>query len=313
MSSPHRIVSLIASGTEIVAALGFGDELVGRSHECDFPTWVERLPPCSEPRIDIHASSGEIDRQVRATVTDAISVYRVFTDELNRLQPTHIVTQSQCEVCAVSLKDVRQAVCELVGSQPEIIALEPMDLKDIWNDIQMTAAALDAPERGTALVADCLARLEHVRSSVAGRPGTPTVVCLEWLEPLMSAGNWVPELVELAGGEPVLCEAGKHSPYFTWKDLVAADPGVIAIMPCGFDIPRTISELGVLFDRPEWYELRAVRQGRVYITDGNQYFNRPGPRVVESAEILAELLHDPGRNLPGTRHHKTGWLRLEEC
>ncbi|HWL07808.1 MAG TPA: ABC transporter substrate-binding protein, partial [Planctomicrobium sp.] len=283
------------------------------SHECDFPESVRSLPVCSEPRIDVNASSGEIDRQVRAAVTDALSIYKISIDELSRLQPTHLITQSQCEVCAVSLEDVQQAVCQMIGSQPKIISHNPMKLAEIWNDIRTTALALNVESRGEELIGSLQQRLEAVRESVSQRTVKPRVVCLEWIQPMMSAGNWMPELVEIAGGVPLLSEAGKHSPYFEWSDLRAVNPDVIAIMPCGFDLPRTISELGVLFDSPDWFELRAVRQGRVYLADGNQYFNRPGPRVVESAEILAEILHDIGHNLPTYQHHMTGWLRLEEC
>jgi iron complex transport system substrate-binding protein len=305
----NRIISLIASGTEIVSAIGHGDELVGRSHECDFPPSVESLPVCSEPRIEIDVSSGEIDAQVRAAVGDALSVYRVFVDQLNDLRPTHIVTQSQCEVCAVSLNDVQQAVCEMIGSQPEIVTLAPMDLRDIWEDIRRVAAALGDVQRGDDFVHELQRRIKQVQAATAAVTARPKVVCLEWLDPLMSAGNWVPELVELAGGIPLLCESGKHSPYFGWNDLRRVDPDVIAIMPCGFDIARTSRELALLTENPAWKELNAVREGRVYITDGNQYFNRPGPRVVESAEILAEILHPSLAEKFG--HHGTGWVRLE--
>lgn len=311
---PNRIVSLISSGTEIAVALGVEDQLVGRSHECDFPESIKQLPVCSEPCIDVNASSAEVDRQVKATVGNALSVYKVFADELNRLRPTHVITQTQCEVCAVSLADVEQALCQMVGSQPQLIALQPNCLNDIWSDIQRTADALGISDRGSELVADLKGKLQYIQENIVGRAAKPPrTVCLEWLQPMMSAGNWVPELVEIAGGIPLLCEAGKHSPYFEWEELLAADPDVIAIMPCGFDIPRTISELGVLFENPNWFELRAVRQGRVYLTDGNQYFNRPGPRLVESTEILAEILHDPGWSIPSMKHHRSGWIRLEEC
>lgn len=311
MSQP-RIVSLISSATEIVCALGWGDCLVGRSHECDFPEWVQRLPACSQPRIDIHADSRSIDEQVKASLRNGLSIYDVFTDELNRLAPTHIITQSQCEVCAVSLADVQRAVCDVVASQPEVISLEPIQLADLWRDIRQVAGALGDPARGDKLVGELQVRLERVRRKVAGARSLPTIVCLEWLSPLMSAGNWVPELVEIAGGQMLLAEAGKHSPYFTWEQLLAADPEVIVVLPCGFDIPRTMSELEVVTSDPRWPRLRAVRSGRVSITDGNQFFNRPGPRLVESAEILAEILH-PELFAPGEfRHQGRGWVKQGE-
>lgn len=302
----HRVVSLIASATEIVAALGHEDSLVGRSHECDFPPGVERLPVCSEPRIDVTGSSVEIDRQVKATVQEALSVYSVFRHELERLQPTVVITQSQCDVCAVNLKDVQAAVCDMIGSKPEIVSLEPMALADIWKDITAVAEALNDAQAGSRLIDTLQERLNGIKQRISSTVERPTVLCIEWLEPLMPAGNWIPELVELAGGQSLISEPGKHSPWMTWDDLVEADPDVIAIMPCGFDMERTKQELHLLTGHSCWSDLKAVRNGNVFLTDGNQYFNRPGPRVVESAEILAEILHGPQVKFG---HEGTGWAR----
>lgn len=303
----HRIVSLLASATEIVSALGYEDCLVGRSHECDFPSSVEGLPVCSEPRIDISASSGEIDRQVKSSLQDALSIYTVFKDQLKQLQPTVVITQSQCEVCAVNLKDVEEAVCDLLESKPKIVSLLPMALEDIWSDIQSVADALDDSSAGQNLIENLKRRLQQLTESIPDTNPRPTVVCIEWLEPLMPAGNWIPELVELAGGTSLLSEAGKHSPWMTWDDLVAADPDFIVIMPCGFGIERTKQELHLLTEHPSWSDLKAVQNGRVFRTDGHQYFNRPGPRVVESAEILAEILHGATARFG---HEGTGWVRV---
>ena len=300
----HRIVSLIASATEIVCALGFERELVGRSHECDFPASVARLPACSTSKVHVDAASRTIDGQVRSIVADGLSVYRVDPDLLNRLAPTVIITQTQCEVCAVSLSDVEQAVCELVSSQPAIVALEPMALGDVWRDIQSVATALDAPARGDALLAGLSGRLEQVRTAAPHGDRRPRIACIEWVDPLMTTGNWVPELVECAGGVDVLGTAGEHSGYLDIAELAAADPDVIAVMPCGFDIERACRDMPALTARPEWSELRAVQDGRVVVADGNQYFNRPGPRLAESAEILAEVLH-PGQCDFG--HRGGGW------
>jgi iron complex transport system substrate-binding protein len=300
----HRVVSLIASATEIVSALGFGDCLVGRSHECDYPPWVSSLPACSTSKVRVTAGSRTIDRQVRQIVADGLSVYRVDPDLLNQLVPTVIVTQTQCEVCAVSLRDVEQAVSELVSSRPAIVSLEPMRLGDIWTDIRAVATALGDSDRGEDLVTRLTARLDTLRESTRTRPTRPSIACIEWIDPLMSAANWVPELVDIAGGRQFLADAGTHSRYVAMDALVAADPDVIAIMPCGFDIERSCRELSVLTSRAEWSQLSAVQTSRVYVTDGNQYFNRPGPRVVESAEILAELLH-PG--IFDFGHRDSGW------
>jgi iron complex transport system substrate-binding protein len=308
MSEP-RIVSLIASATEIVAALGFGRNLVGRSHECDFPPEVLSLPACSEPKIDVHATSREIDEHVKSLAGVAVSIYRVFPDVLKRLNPTHIVTQTQCEVCAVSLKDVEQAMAQMIGIErpPQVVSLAPMKLADLWEDVRVVGRALEAPERAETLVASLQRELDAIRVRTTGAR-RPSIACLEWIDPLMSAGNWVPELVEIAGGENLLGKAGLHSPWLTWEELVACDADVIAILPCGFDIARTRIELPPLVNEPRWAKVRAVQEGRVYLTDGNQFFNRPGPRLVESTRILAEILHP---DLFNPSLEGTGWVRLE--
>jgi iron complex transport system substrate-binding protein len=305
-----RIVSLIASATEIVSALGFGPNLVGRSHECDFPSDVLALPACSEPKIDVHGTSREIDERVKSLAGAAVSVYRVFPEVLQRLKPTHIVTQTQCEVCAVSLKDVEQAMAELIGmeSPPQIVALNPMALADVWSDIRAVGRSLDVSARAETLITSLQRELDAIRARAASASSRPSIACLEWIDPLMSCGNWVPELVEIAGGRNLLGDAGKHSPWLEWEGLTACDADVTAIMPCGFDIPRTRAELSPLVDDPRWQKLRAVREGRVYLTDGNQFFNRPGPRLVESARILAEILQP---NLFGNSLEGTGWVRLD--
>lgn len=299
-----RIVSLIASATEIVCALGFEESMVGRSHECDFPPSVEKLPVCSSSKVNVDGSSRAIDDQVRAIVADALSVYRVDAALLDDLAPTVIITQTQCEVCAVSLKDVEQAVCELVASEPKIVSLEPMDLGDVFTDIRAVAAALGRPERAERLNAGLTARLDAIREGTRQLADRPLVACIEWIDPLMHAENWVPELVEIAGGRVMLGEAGRHSGYFEFEQMIEADPDVIAVMPCGFDIPRTAAEMPPLAAQPGWADLSAVRNGRVFLTDGNQYFNRPGPRIVESAEILAELLHPEVFDFG---HRGSGW------
>lgn len=302
----HRIVSLIPSATEIVAALGFGDSLVGRSHECDYPPGVELLPVCSQPRIEVAGSSIDIDRAVRSAVQDALSIYSINHDELERLQPTHILTQSQCAVCAVNLSDVESAVSKIVGRRPTIVSLAPMTLTDIRTDIARVADSLGA-DTATALISSLEHRMDSIRQRTTGSQNRPTVFCMEWLDPLMSAGNWVPELVEIAGGTPVLSQAGQHSPFLSWHELTAADPDILVIMPCGFGIERTREELTLLTNDPRWVSLRAVRNRRVYVADGHHYFNRPGPRIVESAEILYEIIHD-GR-VPGT-HSPDAWISV---
>jgi iron complex transport system substrate-binding protein len=301
-----RIVSLIASATEIVCALGFEDELVGRSHECDFPASVRRLPVCTEPKFDVAGSSRQIDDRVKAILRDATSVYRVDADLLKVLQPDVIVTQSHCEVCAVSEKDVEGAICDWLGWRPKIVSLAPNNLEEVWDSIRQVAAALEAPQRGEAVVGQLRRRVDDIAARAAALAGRPTVACLEWLDPLMAAGNWVPELVALAGGRNLFGAAGKHSPWMSWEELCSRDPDVIVALPCGFDVERTRVEMVALTGRPEWATLSAVRNGRVFMTDGNQFFNRPGPRMVESLEILAEVIHPEAFRLD---HEGSGWAR----
>jgi iron complex transport system substrate-binding protein len=286
-----RVVSLIASATEIVCALGFEGQLVGRSHECDFPESVKRLPVCTEPKFNVEGSSYEIDQRVKGVLQEGLSVYRVHADVLRRLRPDVIVTQSHCEVCAVSQRDVEQAVCDWLGTRPQVVSLAPNGLADVWDSIRQVAAALGAPDRGEDLIRRLKKRISTVAEQAQTLVDRPTVAFVEWIDPLMAGGNWMPELIALAGGVNLFGEAGKHSPWMTWEELRQRNPEVIFVAPCGFDLARTRHEMAALTRRPDWPELRAVRAGRVYLADGNQYFNRPGPRVVESLEILAEALH----------------------
>ncbi len=299
-----KIVSLLASCTEIVCALGQESSLVGRSHECDYPASVEKLPACSEPKIDVAARGGEIDRQVKAVVAESLSVYRVDADRLKTLKPDVICTQDQCEVCAVSLKDVKQAVCDWTGLAPKIVSLKPERLKDVWDNIREVAEALNVPERGEQLVDSYLERIDAIVSKISQDITPKRVACIEWFDPVMVAGNWVPELVESLGAVNIGAEAGKHSPWIKLEDIAAHDPDVIVTMPCGWGIERSRQEIGDLTGHHVWSELRAVREGRVFITDGNQYFNRPGPRLVESLEILAEILYPSDFDFG---HRSTAW------
>ena len=292
MSQPLRVVSLLSSSTEIVAALGCTDWLVGRSHECDFPAEVSALPVCSRPRLDPSASSREIDAQVKSLLADQLSIYEVDGPRLASLKPDVILTQTLCEVCAVSDKDVLEALGVEALAGTRLVSLKPTCLAETWDDIQTVADALGVTTRGVEVVRGLRHRLDALRQRVACRT-QPRVACIEWLSPLMSAGNWVPELVAAAGGLSVVGEAGKHSPWLTWEALAEADPDLLVLMPCGFDLERTCDEAMMLQEESRWRELRAVQAGRVYAVDGNQYFNRPGPRLVDSAEMLAEIFHEP--------------------
>jgi iron complex transport system substrate-binding protein len=283
----NRIVSLIPSGTEIVAALGYGDRLVGRSHECDYPLHVGTLPICTSPKFDKDASSIEIDRSVRGLVENALSVYKVHDDTLKQLNPDVIVTQSQCDICAVSRSDVEASVASVLDGQATIAAMEAVDLAGLWADILCVGNALEVDAQ--PLVDQLTDRLSRARRETGSEP--PRVACLEWLDPLMSAGNWVPELIQMAGGVDLFSAPGSHSGVITWEAIVEADPDIIILMPCGYDLARTSEEIPLLTRLHEYGSLRAVKENEIYVTDGNHYFNRPGPRLVDSLEILVEILH----------------------
>ncbi|MBS1524586.1 MAG: cobalamin-binding protein [Bacteroidetes bacterium] len=303
--SKHRVISLLPAATEIVCALGLESSLVGRSHECDFPPLVTDLPVCSEANIPDGLSSSAIDTRVKELLSDALSVYTVKRDVIKRLQPDVIITQAQCEVCAVSLKEVEEALENYLKKNTRIISLQPANLEDIFGDIRQVAEALDAKASAEKLLEDLQERVDIIRHKLKFADTRPTVACIEWLEPLMVSGNWVPELVGIAGGMPVLAKSGKHSPYVQWKDILSADPDVIIAMPCGFAIERTMKEIDTLLQRPGFADLKAVKNNRLYIADGNRYFNRPGPRIVDSIEILAEIIH-PKQFIFG--YEGDGWI-----
>jgi iron complex transport system substrate-binding protein len=303
----ERIVSLIPSSTEIACALGFEGALVGRSHECDHPAGIERLPSLTEPKLDTSAASAAIDDRVRRLVGDGLSVYRVDVDKLRELRPTVILTQDQCEVCAASLRDLEEALGDWLGEAPRVISLSPNRLEDVWRDFERVATALGEAQRGREFAASLSNRVAEISEQALRIRARPSVACVEWIDPLMAAGNWIPELVTLAGGSPLFGETGARSPWLEWKTLRDADPEIAVLFPCGFDIERTRREVGPLIAQPGWADLRAVRTGRVFVADGNQYFNRPGPRLVESLEILTEILH-PDHFAP--RHRGTGWQML---
>ena len=300
-----RIVSLIASATEIVCALGARERLVGRSHECDFPPDVAALPALTVPKFKVEGTSAEIDARVREIVRDGLSVYRVDGEALKALAPDVIVTQDHCEVCAVSLSDVEAATCTWTGRPVEIVSLRPDCMADVYADIGRVARALGVADAGSRLVGEMQARLGAVQARVAGR-ARPRVAFIEWVEPLMAGGNWMPELIEIAGGHNLFGQAGKHSDWMQWPELVAADPDAIVVAPCGYGLARCLEELPLLQAKPGWAEMSAVREGRVYFADGNAYFNRPGPRLADSAEILVEMLHP---EIAGARYEGTAWLR----
>lgn len=302
-----RVVSLLPGATEIIAALGAADVLVGRSHECDFPASVAALPACTALKQPLNGDSAALHRDVTALIEQALGIYRVDANLLKSLRPDVIVTQSQCEVCAVSEGDLRAALGEWLGRPPDIVSLSPATIDDVMDGFRTVAAAIGRPAEGDVLADSLLVRLADLRTQTAMLAERPRVATIEWIEPLMTAGNWVPELIEVAGGESLFGVAGEHSPWLDWDAFVASDPDVIVAMPCGFDLARAATETATLAGRDGWQELRAVRAGHVAVADGNRYFNRPGPRLADSVEILAEIFHPEAVDCG---HRGDGWRWL---
>jgi iron complex transport system substrate-binding protein len=285
-----RVVSLLPSATEIVCALGLRDALVGVSHECDFPTDVSGLPVLTSAKLDASRTSGEIDRDVRALLEQGLGIYRIDVDVLRTLAPDLIVTQDQCDVCAVSYADVQTAVRAIARPGTEIVSLRPSRLDDVWRDVETVADAAGVTTRGRDLAAALRRRVTDLAGRTSGHP-KQRLACLEWFTPLMAAGNWVPDLAAAAGAICELAKPGAHSSWLDWQALADDRPDVLCAMPCGFTLSRTVGELRELLREPRWHDLPAVRSGRVFALDGSSYFNRPGPRLAESAEILAGVLH----------------------
>lgn len=300
-----RAVSLLASATEILCALGRREQLVGRSHECDHPDDVRRLPCCTRPAISVEGTSADIDRAVRTAARGALSIYQVDETLLGELRPDVVLTQTQCEVCAVSLKDVEAALAKLTRRETRVVALSPGRLQDVYDDVRRVGSAVGAEGEARALVLSMQRRLAALKASTE-LLSPPSVAVLEWLDPLLAAGHWIPELVMLAGGRDPFGVVGARGPWLSLERLREADPDIIVAAPCGFPMVRTGPELRALIAASGWNDLRAVREGRVFVADGNQFFNRPGPRLVETAEILAELLHPELR----FGHEGRGWRRL---
>jgi iron complex transport system substrate-binding protein len=287
-----RIVSLVPSATEIVCALGLGDALVGISHDCDFPPEILDRPVLSGAVAGPGEASAAVDARIRGAVHAGRSVYHLDQACLRRLRPDLILTQELCVVCAPSHALVRRAA-RLLEGETRIVSLDPRRFEDVLENIRLVGALTGTESRAAVLVADLQARMDGLRA--APLDPRPRVVCLEWLDPLYAGGHWIPEMVEAAGGVDALGVAGAPSRSVAWGDLREAQPETIVLMPCGWGIARTRAELGCLSGRPGWTDLPAVRQGRVFLTDGSSYFNRPGPRLVTGAAVLAAILN-PSRD-----------------
>jgi iron complex transport system substrate-binding protein len=292
-----RIVSLLPSATEIVAALGLGDQLVGVTHECDYPAFVLNLPKVTRTLIPLDAASSHIDSLVRDRLKTKSALYSLDMPTLERLQPELIVTQALCDVCAVAEDEVREAACTLPG-KPRVINLEPTSWAGVLESIRDVGSAAGCPARADSVIAGLKARVAAVAQQSARASARPRVVLLEWIDPPFCCGHWSPELVELAGGTECLGRAGQPSRTLKWDEVLAAQPEVLFIACCGFSMERTRQDLALLPAYPGWSSLPCARSGRVYYVDGSAYFSRPGPRLVDSLEILAHALHPEESPVP---------------
>jgi iron complex transport system substrate-binding protein len=286
-----RIVSLLPSATEIVYLLGLGDHLVGVSHECDHPAQARDKPRIIRPAFATASlTSGQIDRRVRDFTERGEGIYQIDPDALRAAAPDLVLTQELCDVCAAPYQDVLAAVAAL-PKRPAVLSLTPQSFGDVLKDIERVGEATGRIREAQAAVA----ALEKRTAAVAGRAARaqrrPRVVCLEWLEPVMAAGHWVPEMVGLAGGTEPIGLAGAPSRRVSWEQVRSAAPEILILMPCGFDVERVMEEMQLLTSRPGWQELPAVATGRVFAANGHAYYSRSGPRLVDGLEVLARLIH----------------------
>ena len=303
-----RIVSLLPSATEIVAALGLAEYLVARSHECDFPAGIRKLPACTAKEIELNESTPGIQLRATAPSYRTLSVFSVDWDLLRGLRPTHILTQSLCGACAVSEADLAAVLEKELFEKPEVLSLEARTLSGVIEEIRTVSAFLGEEARGEALASTLHARIGRIAERAAERDGDkPVVACLEWLQPFMLGGQWIPEMIRRAGGIPAGGGDGTGSPWMDWPELIATEADLIVSMPCGWQLPRALKETRRAAERPEWKRLKAVGRNQVYVVDGSDYFNRPGPRLVDSIEILAEII---APDLFPPQHHPQGWVRF---
>jgi iron complex transport system substrate-binding protein len=295
-----RIVSLLPSATEIVCALGLSDQLVGVTHECDYPIEVEKLPKVTKTVIPHDSSSAEIDELVRNRLELTTALYSLRTDVLRELKPDLIVTQALCDVCAVAESEVL-SVMNLLPNKPDLVNLEPMSIDDVLLTIRMVGEASNNIEDAQALVNALQSRIDLVKSrtqTLLNSEELPRVVFLEWIDPLFNAGHWNPELIQIAGGEDCLGNINQASRTTDWQEVLDIDPDFLFIACCGFDIPRTMQDIEILKSYPHWKELSCVRKDKVYVSDGNAYFSRSGPRLIDSLEIIAHAMHPAIHPLP---------------
>ncbi len=304
----EKIVTLIPSATEIVAFLGKKNLIVGRSHECDYPKDLNKIKKLTSPKINIDGTSREIHNQITEILENSLSVYKVDVSELKKLNPDVVVTQAHCEVCAVSFSEVEEIVTNHLNKDTKIISLQPNTLDDVFNDIKRVAKGLNIDEITTKnLIKPLEERIENIQTKSLKKKRR-TIACIEWIDPLMAAGNWIPEMVKISGGEDIFGKSGKDSHWVKFDEIQKYNPEIIIFLPCGYNIEKTKKEVENLFtQKKKWNALNAFLNKEIYIVDGNQFFNRPGPRLVESVEIFAEIIHP---DLFNFNHNQFGWINF---
>lgn len=295
-----KIVSLLPSATEIICLLGLRDQLVGVTHECDFPHDVASLPKVTKTRIPKDASSKEIDRLVNEHLQENLALYSLNMEILHELQPDIIITQALCDVCAVSEAEVKSAACELPGN-PRVINLEPMSLEDVYKTILLVGENCECAEIAEKTVDELRKREQQVQKNTdqkISENDRPSVGFLEWIDPPFNAGHWTPELIKTAGGTDAFGNLNQPSETLSWEKIKQSDPDVLFIALCGFDLERTLEDMRILEENTEWSKLKCVKNKRIYVCDGNAYFSRSGPRLIDSLEIIAHALHPEIHSLP---------------
>ncbi|MDB5344677.1 MAG: transporter substrate-binding protein [Schlesneria sp.] len=292
-----RIVSLLPSATEIVCQLGLGDDLVGVTHECDYPPFVQSLPKVTRTLIPHDATSLEIDGLVRERLKSQKALYSLDMPILEQLRPDLLVTQALCDVCAVAEEEVTAAACSLPG-QPKVVNLEPMRLSEVFDCIRLVGDAAGISTRAKEVITQLQSRVDRVAQRNAQLKYRPRVVLLEWVDPPFCSGHWSPELVRIAGGMEGIGREGERSRTTAWEEILLYDPEYLIVACCGFNVERTLLDIPLLKQYPGFADLTCVRQGNVFVIDGNSYFSRPGPRLVDSVELLAHTLHPDLHDLP---------------
>jgi iron complex transport system substrate-binding protein len=310
-SNITKIVTLIPSATEIVAFLGQKNSIVGRSHECDYPKDLNNVAKLTSPKINVEGTSSEINKQINTILENSLSVYKVDIQKLKELDPDFIITQAHCEVCAVSFSEVKNIVNKYFNRKTKIISLEPNTLNDVFDDIKRVAKGLNIEnESNNKLIENLKIRLKKIKNLSAIQKQKPSVACIEWIDPLMIAANWIPEMVEIAGGANILGKSGVNSHWIKFEEIIDQNPEIIIFIPCGFNIEKTKKELdNYIKKNNNMRSLKAYQNHKLFVADGNQFFNRPGPRLIESLEIFAEIIHP---NIFDFNHKGVGWINYND-